>query len=180
MIFVYVCTDQKRDPNGTTFFLFFGYSILGLERRERHPITSLINVIGRKASRSVRKKVVRRATATCRGLASLPVTPLVVRGVGSSPTARLVRWWLPLLPSPTPPSSTAVCKRPHMFPRVPVSQRHSRVTVRVDSRNDNCSDRRKEGKGKRNEGHYRGTRVVYNIYICLSIYIYVYRYTRVQ
>lgn len=58
-----------------------------------------------------------------------------------------------------------------MFPRVPVSQRHSRVTVRVSLRSDNCSDQKKKNVRSRNEGHYRGTRVVHNIYTCLYMYI---------
>lgn len=58
-----------------------------------------------------------------------------------------------------------------MFPRVPVSQRHSRVTVRVNLRSGNRSDQKKKNVRSRNEGHYRGTRVVYNIYTCLYMYI---------
>lgn len=119
---------------------------------------------GRKKARtSARKKVVRRATATRRSLASLPIILSPSRGSRSGIFPHPVAQWLPLLLSPTPPSPKAICKRPHMFPLVPVSQRHSRVTARVNLRSGNRSDQKKKNVRSRNEGHYRGTRVVYNI-----------------
>lgn len=126
---------------------------------------------GRKKARtSARKKVVRRTTATRRSLAR-PCQLYPSRGSRSGIFPHRRPRWLPLLLSPTPPSPKAICKRPHMFPRVPVSQRHSRVTVRVGLRIGNRSDQKKKNVRSRNEGHYRGTRVVYNIYTCLYMYI---------